>query len=240
MSARSLHQAATAFIESRYCVHADANSPSWSPSMRASGPGSRASPSCSLAVPQDELADCSGRKRELRERRRRAAQDRALGVAEHALPRLLGVVVVGAGELDRDLEVLVVGLEERERRGALAQQVARRDGSRARLRPAAGTRSRAAPTPRASGRGRSARGSAAKSVAALERRALGALEQVAGVVSHGLDDAEEREELEVQADAQQPAGIGEVAALVDDVADQRAPVERRPCRRRSAAPDTTG
>ena len=64
-------------------------------------------------------------------------------------------------------------------------------------------------------------------------------QQVAGSSLHGLDDAEAGEELEVQADAQQPARVGEVAALVDDVAGQRAPVEPRLVAADQRAPDTT-
>ena len=51
------------------------------------------------------------------------------------------------------------------------------------------------------------------------------VEQVAEVVLDRLDDPERGQELEVEPDAHEPAGIGEVAALVDDVADQRARVE---------------
>ena len=50
-------------------------------------------------------------------------------------------------------------------------------------------------------------------------------QQVAGVVLDRLDDPERGQELEVEPDAHEPAGIGQVAALVDDVADQRARVE---------------
>src|SRR5262249_34542810 len=55
-------------------------------------------------------------------------QDRSLGVPEHAVPGLLGAVGIRPGQLDRVLEVLVVNLEELERRALLADEVHHRDG----------------------------------------------------------------------------------------------------------------
>ena len=84
-------------------------------------------------MPEHELAHLGRQVAELREGVGRLAQDGALGVAEHAVPGLLRVVLVRPGELDRVLEVLVVDVQELERRAALVEQVQRRHRAGARL-----------------------------------------------------------------------------------------------------------
>ena len=124
-----------------------------------------------------------------------------------------------AGERDRLLQVLVVQAQELQRRAPLDQQVlsGHRAGARApadrdlallpELAPGAGV------DPAPDRLERCARG---------ERLAL-----VRG--QHGrvdaLDDPERGQQLEVEADAHEPSGVGEVAPLVDDVPDQRARVQ---------------
>ena len=136
ISPRSCAQSATWFIDARYWLQAEANRPSWSPSSRGSGPGTRsdaAQAEVPLAVPEHEPAHLGRQEAELRERVGRLAQHGALGVAEHAVPGLLRVVHVRPGELDRVLEVLVVDVQELERRLALVEQVQRRDRAGPRL-----------------------------------------------------------------------------------------------------------
>jgi hypothetical protein len=121
-------------------------------------------------------------------------------------------VEVGPGELDGVLEILVVSLEEGERRGALAQQIARRDGSGARL-PRARERD-LAQIPDAPPALRSDMvANVGEGVAAVEGVALRLAQQVSDLAPDRLDDPEAGEELEVQADAQQPARIGQLATL---------------------------
>ena len=173
-------------------------------------------------MPEDEPLDLGREEAELREGVGRLAQDGALGVAEHAVPGLLRVVRVRPGELDRVLQVLVVDVQELERRLALVEQVRGGDRTGARLaaerdlaqRPDAAPALDVEPAPDLRER-----------VAVLEDVALLGRQQVAGVVLDRLDHAEPGQQLEVEADAHEPAGVGEVAALVDDVADQRARVE---------------
>ena len=64
-------------------------------------------------------------------------------------------------------------------------------------------------------------------IALLERESLVGGQHVAEVGSHGFEDADAREQLEVHADPQQPRRIGEMALLGDDVVDECAGVQRR-------------
>jgi hypothetical protein len=187
------------FIESRYWVH---------------------------AVPEDEVAPGGRHALQLGERRGDIAQHRSLGVAEHPLPRLLSVVPVGAGKADRVLEVVVMGAEEAQRRLPLGQQVEGRD--RAGARRAASRELDLAQLPHLAPGVRVDRGAdLVEPPAPLERAALGGGQEVARVVLHRLRDPEEGEELEVEADAHEPAGIGEMLAGERHVLDHRALVEVR-------------
>ena len=177
---------------------------------------------------------------ELGERRGDVAQHRPLGVAEHALPRLLRVVVVAPGEPDRVLEVVVVDVQEAQRRLLLGQQVESPRPARCGACRGAGTGSDAGPTPRASASASiDARISANQSLL-LERGALGGGEQVADLVLDRLADAEEREELQVQPDPHEPPRDRRGAAPAPRCPGRARACRARPCRRRSGAPGTTG
>ena len=189
-----------------------------------SGPGTRSTrrrPRCPRRCQSTNLRTSGGQVGELREGVRRLAQHGALGVAEDAVPGLLRVVRVRPGELDRVLEVLVVDVQE--------LSVARRLASR--FWTATGP-VRGRPRSAISRRSQTLRPRAGVDAAPdlLERRAgartpRAPRRSASPTASDGLDDPQRGQQLEVEPDPHEPARVGEVVALVDDVADQRARVE---------------
>ena len=141
------------------------------------------------------------------------------------LPRLLRVVVVRSGELDRVLQILVVHVQEGERRTLLLDRVERRH------RPGAGHtepwKRDLAHVPDPSPTGDVDTGADLRERrACLERAAFSRCQHVTEIVAHRFEDADAREQLEVHADAEQPRRVGEVTLLGDVVAHERTGVER--------------
>ena len=178
-----------------------------------------------FAVPEGEIAGRGSEELELGKRRGDVAQHCSLGVPEDALPRFLRVVVIAPGQPDRVLEIVVVDMQEAQRRLLLGQQVRCRD------RPGAG---RAAPRELdlalvpdlAPAVCVDARADLGEPVVGFERLALGGREQVADLVADRLADAEKGEELQVQPHLHEPARIGQVLPAGGHVLHQRAGVER--------------
>ncbi len=185
-------------------------------------------PSCvptATRLPQHDVAYRSREVREFGEHASGLTQDGALGIAEHSMPGLLRAHRIRPGELDRVLQVIVVHVEELERRAALLQQVLRRHWTGARH--AEACEADLTQLPHVSPRDRiDAPAHLPIEVAGLERGALARRQEIADVVANGLDDAEAREQLQVDADAQEPRGVAQVPFLVHDVVDERIGVQR--------------
>ena len=225
---RSFAHSATAFIDARYWLHAAAKSPSWSSISFATTLGTRrvgTRVEARAPVPEHELARRPRQVSELRKGDRRLPQDRPLRVAEHSLPGLLRIEAIRACELDRLLQVLVVDVQELQRRALLAQQVQQRHGPGSR--DALLRKRDLAKLPHGTpGVGVDAAADRREALA-LEGGTLLRRQQVADVGTHRVGDPEARQQLEVDADPQQPPRFGQVPLLVDDVGDEGARVQRR-------------
>jgi hypothetical protein len=168
------------------------------------------------SLPQHDLFGGCGQEAELREGVGGLAQHGPLCITKDALPGLLRVEVVWAGQFDGLSQVLVMDVQEPESGVLLAHEVESRHRSEART--AERWKANVAPVPDAPPAvGIDSSADLPEDVACLERVALVGVEEVTNVRTHSLDDADTCEELEVHADPQEPRRVGEVILLADDV-----------------------